>query len=84
MTYVDAKFGLRIRGSMPSDTGSRGHSDPLDVDAVNSLSSGKGKGHRVHEMVVSCAVEHIFNETAMHAKTTASNHLAKAKVMVQE
>ena len=38
MTYVVAKFGLRIRDSKPSDTGSRGHSEPMDVDAVNSLS----------------------------------------------
>ena len=44
VTYVEAKFGLRIRDSKPSDTGSRGHSDPKDVDAVNSLSSGKGQG----------------------------------------
>ena len=44
VTYVEAKFGLRIRDSKPSDTVSRGHSDPMDVDAVNSLSSGKGKG----------------------------------------
>ena len=29
------------------------------------------KGHRVHEMVVPSAVEHIFLETAMHAKATA-------------
>ena len=41
VTYVEAKFGLRIRDSKPSDTGSRGHSDPMDVDAVKSLSSGK-------------------------------------------
>ena len=38
VTYVEAKFGLRIRDSEPTDTGSRGHSDPMDVDAVNSLS----------------------------------------------
>ena len=44
VTYVEAKFGLRIRDSKPSDTGSCGHSDPVDVDAVNSLSSGKGEG----------------------------------------
>ena len=44
VTYVEAKFGLIIRDSKPSDTGVRGHSDPKDVDAVNSLSSGKGKG----------------------------------------
>ena len=43
-TNVEAKFGLRVRDSKPSDTGSRGRSDPMDVDAVNSLSSGKGKG----------------------------------------
>ena len=35
---------MRIRDSKPSDIGSRGHSDPMDVDAVNSLSSGKGTG----------------------------------------
>ena len=34
----------RIRDSKSSDTGLREHSDPMDVGAVNSLSSGKGKG----------------------------------------
>ena len=43
VTCVEAKFGLRTRDSKPSDTCVRGHSDPMDVDAVNSLSSGKGK-----------------------------------------
>ena len=43
VTYVEAKFGLRIRDSKPSDTGLREHSDPMDVDVVNSLSSVKGK-----------------------------------------
>ena len=38
------EFGLRIRDSKPSDTGARGQSDPMDVDAVNSLSSGTGIG----------------------------------------
>ena len=38
VTYVEAKFGLRIRDSKPSGTGLRGHSDPMDVDAVNFLS----------------------------------------------
>ena len=28
VTCVEAKFGLRIRDSKPSDTGARGHSDP--------------------------------------------------------
>ena len=44
MRDVEKKFGLRVRDSKPSDTGSRGHSDPMDVDAVNSLSYDKGKG----------------------------------------
>ena len=78
MTYVEAKFGLRILDSRPSDTVTRGHFDPMDFDTVNSLSSGKGKGHRVYETVASSAVERIFNVTAMHAKATASNHLARA------
>ena len=79
VTYVEAKFGFRIRDSKPSDTDLREHSDPLDVGAVYSLSrQAKEKGHWVHEMVVSSAVEHIFNETAMQARTPASNRLAKA------
>ena len=44
VTYVEAKFGSRTRDSIPSDTGSRGHSDPMDVDAVNSLPSCRGRG----------------------------------------
>ena len=44
VTHVEAKFGPKIRESKPSDTGARGHSDPMDADAVNSLSSGKGTG----------------------------------------
>ena len=75
----EAKFGSRIRDSKPSDTGSLGHSDPMDVDAVNSLSRlAKEKGHRVRVMGVFSAVEHIFNETAMHARVQASNRLARA------
>ena len=37
VTYVEAKFCVRIRDSKPSDRSARGHSDPMDVDAVNSL-----------------------------------------------
>ena len=43
VAYVEEKFGLRIGNSKPSDTGLREHADPMDVDAVNSLSSVKGK-----------------------------------------
>ena len=44
VTLVEAKFGLRIRDLKPSEAGIRGHCDPMDVDAINSLASGKGKG----------------------------------------
>ena len=37
VTYVEAKFGLRTRDSKPSDTSTRGHSDPVDVDSQLSL-----------------------------------------------
>ena len=66
-THVEAKFGLRTRDFKPSDT--------QDILTPWMLQE---KGRRVHEMVVSSAVEHIFNGTAMHAKATASHHLAKA------
>ena len=67
VTYVEAKFGLRNGDSKPSDTSTRGHSDPMDVAAVNSLSSATGKGHEVRVMGVLSAVVHIFNEIATHA-----------------
>ena len=38
----------------------------------------KEKGHRVRVMGVFSAMEHFFNETAMHARTQASNRLARA------
>ena len=33
VTYVEAKFGTR--DSKPSYTGTRGHSDPMDVDQLS-------------------------------------------------
>ena len=77
VTYVEATIGLRIGDSKPSDTGSRGHSDPMDVDAVNFLSSGKGKWSSSPRD--GCfKVEHIFNEAAMHTRAQESNRLARA------
>ena len=77
VTCRGGDFGLRIRDYKP--TGARGHSEPMDVGAVNSLFRlAKDKGHRVRAMGVLSAVEHIFNETAMHAKAQASNRRAKA------
>ena len=78
VTYVEAKFGLRVRDSKPSDTGAPRQSDPMDVDAVNSFSSGKGKGHQVRAIGVLCSVVRIFNETAMHTWAQVSNRTAKA------
>ena len=78
VTYLEVKFRLRIRDSKPSDTGPRGHSDPMDVDGVNILSllaKEKEKGHRVRVMGVLSVVEHLFNEIAMHARAQASNRL---------
>ena len=78
LTYVEAKFGLRIRDSKPSDTGSRGHSDPMDVGAVNSLSSGKGKGSSgPRDGCFSCGGAH-FQRDCNARGATASTRLAKA------
>ena len=72
MTHVEAKFGLRTRDSKPSDTGSRGHSDPMDVDAVNSLSSGKGKGSSSPRDGCFTCGRSKFNLNAMHAGKQSS------------
>ena len=72
MTYVEAKIGSMIRDSKPCDTGSPGHSD-----AVNSLSSGKGKGSSSRVMGVLSVVEHIFNETARKSKRKQSSGKGK-------
>ena len=44
VTNVTPKFGLIISVSKPSETGTRGYCDPVDVDAINSLAFGIGKG----------------------------------------
>ena len=86
MTCVEARFGLRIRDSKPSDTVSRGQSNPMDVDAVNSLSSDKGTGS-------SSPRDGCFKRDGAHSqrdcnapKAMASNHLAKANraILVQK
>ena len=77
VTHVEAQFGLRIRDSKPSDTGARGHSDPMDVDAVNSLSSGKGKGSSSpRDGFCKCGGAHFQRDC--HARKRASNRLVKA------
>ena len=76
VTYAEEKFGLRIRDSKPSDTGTRGHSDPMGVDAVNSLSSKKGKGSSSpRDGCFKCGGA---QRDCNARKVTASNRLAKA------
>ena len=59
VTYVKAKFGLRIRDSKPSDTGLREHSDPMDVGAANSLVRQRKRVHQVRAMgVFKCGGAH--------------------------
>ena len=79
VTYVEAKFGFRIRDSKPSDTGARGHSDPTDVDAVNSLSSGKGKGSSSpRDGCLKCGVAH-FQRVCNACKSTGKQSSGKCK-----
>ena len=70
---MEANFGFRICDSKPSDTGSRGHLIPWMLMRSTLSRQAKEKGHRVRVMDVLSVVEHIFNETAMQARTPASN-----------
>ena len=79
VTYVEAKFGLRIRDSKPNDTGARGHSDPMDVDVVNSLSSGKGKrSSSPRDGRFKCGGAH-FQRGCNARKSTGKQSLGKGK-----
>ena len=51
----------------------------MDVDAVNSRSSDKGKGSSSRRDGCFSAVEHILNETAMHARHTGKQSSSKGK-----
>ena len=87
VTYVEAKFGLRIRDSKPGDRGARGHSDPMDVDAVNSLfSSGKGKGSSSpRDGCLKCGGAHFQRDcTARKGKQAIVWQGQTEQVMVQE
>ena len=73
MTHVEAKFGLRIRDCKPSDTGSRGHSDPMGVD----LSSGKGEGSSgLRDWCLKCGGAHFqqyCNASKCNGKQSSGN-----------
>ena len=85
LTYGEAKFGLRICGSkLGDDTGSRGHSDLMDVDAINSLCilAKEVGSSSPRDGCFKCGGALTFNETAMfttlHAEALASYRVAKA------
>ena len=80
VTYVEAKIGLRIRDSKPSDTSSRRNSDPMDVDAVKlSLSSSKGKGSsRPLDGCFKCGGAH-FHRDCNARKGTGKQSYGKGK-----
>ena len=76
VTYVDGKFGLIIRDSKPSKTGARGHSHPMDVDAIILLHLAweKEKGHQVHEMVCfKCGGAHFQRDCNVHVTRCKSS-----------
>ena len=78
MMYMEAKFGLITCHSRPSGTVLVDTQIPwmLMRSILSRLAKRKGRGARV--MGASSAVEHIFNETAMHARTQTINRLVKA------
>ena len=83
MTYVEAKFGF-LKFVVPSRvTRVCGNTQRLERSTLSRQS--KEKGHPFRVLGVVSAMEHIFNETAMHAKAQASNRMAKAEqAIVQE
>ena len=78
LTYAETKFGLRIRDAKPNDTVTRGQSDPMDVDAVNSLTSSKEKGSSSpRNGCFKCGGAH-FQRDCNARNVQASNRMAKA------
>ena len=70
---MEAKCGLsRV-------TRDRLDTEPKDVDAVNFSLLAEDKGHRIRAVGVLSAVEHTFNETAMHAKSTGKQSSGRSK-----
>ena len=63
---------MRTCDSKPSETGTRGHSDPMDVDAINSLASGTGKGSgssSSRDGRFKCGGAHLQRDCNVHAST---------------
>ena len=77
VTYVEAKFGLGTRDSKPSDTGARGHSDPMDDDAVNSSTKGTGSSSP-RDGCFECGGAH-FQRDCNARKSTSKQSYGKGK-----
>ena len=78
VTYVEAKFCLRSGDPKPSDTGARGHSDPKDVDAINSLFCQRKRIIESAGWVFLSAVEHIQRDCTTR-KSTGNQSYGKGK-----
>ena len=77
VTYVEAKLGLRIRESKPSDKRSRKHSDRM---GQFSLVRQKKKGQRVHEMFFQVRSSTCSMRLQCTQRQRPNKHLAKARV----
>ena len=75
---MEAKFGLRIRDSVTRVCVNTQIPWMLMRSTLSCLA--KEKCHRVRVMGFVSAVEHIFNEFAMHARAQASNRPARANI----
>ena len=74
VTFVEAKLGLRIRDSKPSETGARGLADPKDVDATNSPASGTGKGSsNPPDGGFQCGGAHVQRDCHVHVTPRTGN-----------
>ena len=87
VTYVEEKFGQRIRDFKPGKEEFCERSDPSDVGVVSSLLSGKGKWSSDPRVGFFLRVmQHIFNETAMQQEHVQANvwQRQSEQVMVHE
>ena len=81
VTFVEAKLGLRIRDSKPSETGARGLADPKDVDATNSPASGTGKGSSSPpDGRFQCGGAHVQRDCHVHVTPRTSNGKKSSRV----
>ena len=73
VTFVEARFGLRISDSKPSESGARGHSKPIDVDPIVSLASGTGNGKGSTRGCFKCVGHHVQRDCSVHVTPRKGN-----------